>query len=83
MTIINTIKRTDIMVPPCSNPTEATVRDITSLNVGDVIQLQHKVDEPMIVKYQQVPKYRAALGRQRNYLALKILEEIKGDDDDE
>ena len=83
MTIINAIKRTDILVSAVFNPTEATVRDITSLSVGDVIQLQHKVDEPLIVKYQQVPKYRALLGKHRNNLALKITEEIKGVEDDE
>ena len=83
MTIINAIKRTDILVSAVFNSTEATVRDITSLNVGDVIQLQHKVDEPLIVKYQQVPKYRASLGKCRNNLALKILDEIKGEEDDE
>ncbi|SHH83637.1 flagellar motor switch protein FliM [Sporobacter termitidis DSM 10068] len=81
--IINSIRRTDILVSAIFNPTEATVRDITSLDVGDVIQLQHKVDEPLIVKYQQLPKYRASMGKFRNSLALKILEEIKGEDDNE
>lgn len=81
--IINSICRTDITISAIFNPTEATVRDITSLAVGDVIQLQHKVDEPVIVKYQQVPKFRASLGKYRNSLALKILEEIKGEEDNE
>jgi flagellar motor switch protein FliM len=81
--IINSIRHTDIFVSAVFNPTEATVRDITSLEVGDVIQLQHKVDEPLIVKYQQLPKYRASLGKYRNSLALKILEEIKGEEDNE
>lgn len=81
--MINSIRNTDIVISAVFNATEATVRDITSLDVGDVIQLQHKVDEPLVVKYQQVPKYRASLGKYRNYLALKILEEIKGEDDHE
>lgn len=81
--IISTIKNTDIMVSAVFNATEATVRDITSLDVGDVIQLAHKVDEPLIVRYQQIPKYRASLGKYRNSLALKILDEIRGDDDNE
>jgi flagellar motor switch protein FliM len=81
--IINTIKNSDIVISAVFNSTEATVRDITSLDVGDVIQLAHKVDEPLIVKYQQIPKYRAALGKYRNNMALKILEEIGGDDENE
>ncbi len=81
--IISTIKHSEIMVSAVFNATEATVRDITSLDVGDVIQLSHKVDEPLIVKYQQIPKYRASLGKYRNNLAVKILDEIRGDDDNE
>lgn len=81
--IINSIKNTDILVSAVFNSTEATVRDITSLDVGDVIQLAHKVDEPLIVKYQHIPKYRASMGKYRNSLALKILDEIRGDEDNE
>ena len=83
MTIIQTLKRTDILVSAVFNPTEATVRDITSLNVGDVIQLAHKVGDPLTVKYQQIPKFKASMGKYRNNLALKILEEVKGVEDNE
>lgn len=81
--IIGTIRNTDITVSAVFNTTEAMVKDITSLDVGDVIQLSHKVDEPLIIKYQQIPKYRAALGTLSNRLALKILTEIRGDEDNE
>lgn len=81
--IINTIKNTNIVVSAVFNSTEATVKDIMSLEVGDVIQLQHKVGDPLIVKYQHVPKYRATIGKYRNNLALKILDEIRGDDENE
>jgi flagellar motor switch protein FliM len=81
--IINSIKATDITVSAVFNPTEATVRDITSLDVGDVIQLQHKVNEPLIIKFQHVPKYSAALGKLKNNIALKILDEIRGEEDNE
>lgn len=83
LNIAQTIRHTDITVSAVFNPTEATVRDITSLGVGDVIQLAHKVDEPLIVRYQQIPKYRAQLGTHKNSLALKILEAIKGDEENE
>ncbi len=75
------IKNTEIAISSYFKTTEATVRDIMSLHVGDVIQLQHKVNEPLIVKYQEVSKYRAALGKVKNRLALKLLEEIKEDEE--
>ncbi|NCB27435.1 MAG: flagellar motor switch protein FliM [Bacteroidia bacterium] len=81
--IKNSIKSTDIEVSSVFNPTEATIRDIMSLRVGDVIQLQHKVDEPIIVKYQHISKFYASLGKYRNNLAVKIMDEIRGDEEHE
>lgn len=77
------IAATEIVVSSVFNPTEATIRDIMSLHVGDVIRLQHKVGDPLIVKYQHIPKYRASLGKYRNNLAVKILDVIKGDEEHE
>jgi flagellar motor switch protein FliM len=82
-TIANAISRTDVTISAIFNPTAATVRDITSLNVGDVIKLAHRVDEPVIVRYQHLPKFKAVMGKYKNNLALKILEEIKGDEENE
>lgn len=77
------IKNTGIAVSAVFNPTEATIRDILSLHVGDVIQLQHKVNEPVIIKYQQLPKYQATLGKRKNNLAVKIMDVIREDEEDE
>ncbi len=74
------IRNTEITVSSYFNTTEATVRDIMSLHVGDVIQLQHRVNEPVIVKYQDVSKYRAAVGRIKNRLALKRVDRRWGEE---
>lgn len=81
--IFKTIKNTEVEITAEFNPTTATVGEITSLEVGDVIQLSHSLDQPIIVKIQNVPKYLAALGTSKNRLALKILEEVRGDEDNE
>ncbi|MGE4354557.1 MAG: flagellar motor switch protein FliM [Oscillospiraceae bacterium] len=80
--IKGSIINTDIVITSVFNPTPATVRDIVSLREGDVIQLHHKVNEPIIVKYQHVPKYRASLGKSKNNLAVKLLDNIRGDEED-
>ena len=74
-----TIKDSEIVVSSNFNPTEATVRDIMSLREGDVIQLQHKVGEPVIIKVQQVPKFYAAIGKCKNNLAVKLLGAVTGE----
>jgi flagellar motor switch protein FliM len=81
--LISSIIKTDIVVSSEFNPTLATVNDIVDLSVGDVIQLQHRVDEPVIVKYQNLPRFRAALGKHKSNIALKITDVIKGDEDNE
>ncbi len=77
------IVNTKIVLTSAFNPTTASVRDIMSLREGDVIQLAHKVAEPVIVKYQQIPKYLASVGKYKNHLAVKLLDVIKGEDNGE
>ena len=81
--MINSIIRTGITVSSEFNPTVATVSDIMDLRVGDVIQLQHRIEDPLIIKYQHLPRFRASLGKYKNKVALKIIDVIKGDEDNE
>jgi flagellar motor switch protein FliM len=81
--ILKSIKTSGVEISVEFNPTTATVSEIVSLEVGDVIQLNHGVDKPVIMKVENVPKYFAALGTSKNRLALKILEEVRGDEENE
>ena len=79
--IISSLKNSDIVVSCEFNTTEATTRDILSLSVGDVIMLQHKINEPLILKCQQIPKYYVSVGTIKNHLAVKIINNIMGEED--
>lgn len=79
--IISSLKNSDIVVSCEFNTTEATTRDILRLSVGDVIMLQHKINEPLILKCQQIPKYYASVGTIKNHLAVKIINNIMGEED--
>lgn len=50
--------------------------DIIGLRVGDVIPLEHHVDEPLTVSVDDVPCYRAVTGRRGKRLACLIVEDI-------
>jgi flagellar motor switch protein FliM len=63
------------------NDTSASVKDIAYLQVGDVIQLQHRIDEPITVKVQNMPKFRASIGTKSLKYAVKITGIIKGEED--
>lgn len=81
--MINSIINTDVTITSVFNSTAASVKDIMSLDVGDVIQLQHNIDEPLIVKLQHIPKFRASLGKFKNNAAVKILDVIRREEENE
>jgi len=56
--------------------TTATVRDIISLQVGDVIQLGHHVEKPLIGRVEQIPKFKMSIGTYNKHYAAQITELI-------
>ena len=54
--------------------TPATVSDIVNLQIGDVIKLDHSVDEPLTIKVQHIPKFRATIGTLGQKYAMQIID---------
>jgi flagellar motor switch protein FliM len=46
-----------------------------------VIQLEHRVDEPLMVKVQSLPKFRASIGKKGMKYAVRITDVIKGENE--
>ena len=63
--------------------TTATVSDIVNLQIGDVIKLEHGVDQPLTIKVQHIPKFLATIGTMGNKYALQIVDVIKEENEDE
>lgn len=59
-----------------------SVNEFLNLGIGDVIQLDQKIDSPLVVQVGERPKFYAQPGKQKNKMAVQILENIKGGDDD-
>jgi flagellar motor switch protein FliM len=57
--------------------TTATVADILSLRVGDVVRLEHKVNHPVTINIAHIPKFHAKIGAQKSKRALQIVDIIK------
>ena len=75
------IKNTMVELHAIFNDTSASVKDIAYLQVGDVIHLEHGLDEPITVKIQSIPKFRALIGTKGLKYAVKITDIIKGEED--
>ena len=54
--------------------TPATVADIINLQVGDVIKLDHPLEEPLTIKVQHIPKFRATIGTLGHKYAMQVVE---------
>ncbi|GIN83692.1 flagellar motor switch protein FliM [Heyndrickxia sporothermodurans] len=63
--------------------TDITIEDFLNLHIGDVIQLEQKIEDPVIVKMEGIPKFYAQTGKKGKKMAVQILQEVKGGDDDE
>lgn len=80
---IRSLSNTFVEIRAIFHTTDARTEDIIRLQPGDVIQLDHRVGEPLTVLVQHLPKYRVSYGKRKNSYAVKILSELKGDELDE
>jgi len=65
------------------NPTMATVGDILNTKVGDVIQIDHCINQPIMVRVEHIPKFRGSVGIQGSNYAVRLSEILKEDADNE
>ncbi|WP_433749756.1 flagellar motor switch protein FliM [Falsibacillus pallidus] len=75
----------DAIVPVVAELGDAgiTVEDFLMLGVGDIIELQQKIDEPLTIKVGTSPKFTAQPGKMNKKLAVQILDTLKGGEEDD
>ncbi|MCE5236251.1 MAG: flagellar motor switch protein FliM [Clostridiaceae bacterium] len=59
------------------NETQATVRDVLNLQVGDVLRIEHQVREPVTAVIEHIPKFKGYIGIKGQKLALMISDILK------
>lgn len=62
---------------------EITIEDFLFLDVGDVIQLNKSIESPLVLKVGNIPKFTVQPGKLKNKMAVQVLEQLKGGEDDE
>ncbi|MCP1144053.1 flagellar motor switch protein FliM [Lysinibacillus endophyticus] len=63
--------------------TDITIEDFLYLSVGDVIQLDQKIDDPLILRIGGLPKFTVQPGKRNKKMAIQIIDPLKGGDEDE
>ena len=69
--------QTPIPLTAFFDQTPATVSDIVNLQIGDVIKLDHGIDQPLTIRIQHLPKFHAMIGTLGQRYALQIVDVIK------
>lgn len=76
------IRNADLPIISELGSTDITIQDLLLLDVGDVIDLNKAIDEPLTIKIGGVPKYSGQPGKVGKNHAIQILEILKGGDED-
>lgn len=63
--------------------TSISIEDFLLMNVGDVIDIEQKITDPLILKVGTLPKFTVQPGKINKKMAIQIIDPLKGDDSDE
>ncbi len=55
---------------------EIKAKDFLKIKIGDVIVLDKEIDEPLVVEFENIPKFVAYPGRVDNQIAVKLISDI-------
>ena len=77
------VKQASLPVITELGQTDISIQDFLTMQVGDVLQLKKKIDDPLIVKVGTLPKFTAQPGKSGSKMAVQILDPLKGADEHE
>lgn len=82
-TLENRVKQAVLPVVAELGTTSISVEDFLMMNIGDVIELDQKITNPLILKVGTLPKFTVQPGKLNKKMAVQILDPLKGGDDNE
>ncbi|WP_456271538.1 flagellar motor switch protein FliM [Bacillus sp. AK031] len=77
------IKTAQVPIVAELGDSDITIDDFLMLDIGDVIQLDRRIDEPMVVRVGDIPKFTAQPGELNKKVAVQILDSFKGGEEDD
>ncbi|WP_080846439.1 flagellar motor switch protein FliM [Cytobacillus gottheilii] len=77
------IERAEVPVISELGSSDISIQDFLMLDVGDVIELDRTIDQPLVIKIGDVPKFTAQPGKLNKKLAVQILDIVKGGEEND
>ena len=72
------VKKADVPVIAELGTTTISIQEFLQLDVGDVIQLDQLIREPLTIKIDNVPKFIGQPGKVNKKLAVQIIDQLRG-----
>jgi flagellar motor switch protein FliM len=76
------IQKADVSITAEIGSSEISIQDFLMLDIGDVIELNQQIDQPLLVKVGDIPKFVGQPGKLNKKLAIQVFDTFKGGDDD-
>ncbi len=77
----NRIKQAELPLIAEIGTTNLTIEDFLQMNVGDVVQIDQKIADPLILKVGNLPKFTVQPGKLNKKMAVQIIDPLKGGDE--
>jgi len=77
------VKKAEIPIVAELGKSTITIEEFLSLDIGDVIELENRIDKPIVVNIGGVPKFLAQPGNMNNKKAIQIIQTFKEGDTNE
>jgi flagellar motor switch protein FliM len=77
----NRIKQAELPLIAELGTTNLTIEDFLQMNVGDVVQIDQKIVDPLILKVGNLPKFTVQPGKLNKKMAVQIIDPLKGGDE--
>lgn len=78
--ILSKIEKTPLKLVAAFQDTNVTTKEVMTLQVGDVLLIDHKVSEPVNVQAKGITKFKGCLGTKNNKRCVKVLNKITFDE---
>ena len=75
------VKQAQLPVVAELGNSDLTIEDFLSMAIGDVIQLDQKIKDPLVLKVGNLPKFTVQPGKLNKKMAIQIIDPLKGGDD--
>jgi flagellar motor switch protein FliM len=77
------VKQASLPVVAELGASSISIEDFLTMNIGDVIELDQKIADPLILKIGTLPKFTVQPGKLNKKMAVQVIDPLEGGDDNE